>query len=82
MITLPRSQAHGIANGDINKWSKVLLGRHEFFKISLRRENEAMDTKLGTDAQAKDKLQEFMMDYAEELHRMMRDDTLMPWTLV
>lgn len=78
-LLMRRTQAHGLSNGDVDKWMKVVRGRYEFFKIHLRKENEAEKLKFGTASAAsasdKDKLRRFMEDYSEELHSMMIDDT-------
>ena len=38
---MKRNLAHGLSNGDVNMWMKVVRGRHVFSKISSRMELEA-----------------------------------------
>lgn len=40
-----RAQAHGMSNGNVDDWMKVVKARYDFFKMTLRKENEA--EKLG-----------------------------------
>ena len=40
-ILMKRQQAHGMSNGDVDTWMKVVRGRYDFFKLHLRKENEA-----------------------------------------
>ena len=68
-IRLKTNQAHGCSNGDLDKWSKVILGRYDFFKTFLQAEKDVLE--LGDD---KEKLQHFMAEYSDKLHQVMLND--------
>ena len=67
-VAMKMLQAHGMSNGGVDDWSKVLRGRHELFKLFCKKEGEAVTLKLDQD---KAKLHKFMEDYAEDLHTLM-----------
>ena len=46
-VCMTRSQAHGMSNGNVDGWSKVTRGRYEFFKLQLKKENEAAGLNFG-----------------------------------
>ena len=46
-VQLKTRKAHGIGNGILDQWPKVVLGRYDFFKAFLRAEEEVL--KCGDD---------------------------------
>ena len=68
-----------MSNGPIDDWPKVIRGRIDLFNLFLKKENEAQSLNIGADSK---KLQQFMSDYADDLHTMMLNDELESWWLV
>ena len=60
-----------MSNGNVDEWSKVFRGRYEFFKLYIKKQNEAADLKLDQDST---KLKEFMKEYTEDLFSLMQND--------
>ena len=79
MIPMQRQKAHGMSNGNVDEWSKVFRGRYEFFKLYIKKQNEAADLKLDQDST---KLKEFMEEYTEDLFSLMQNDQQETWSLV
>ena len=42
VLGLPMNKAHGMSNGSVNDWPKVIRGRYEFFKLFCKKEKEAV----------------------------------------
>jgi len=72
------ARAHGLSNGNINQWSKVIDGRHDFFQEFLRAEKDVIDI----DVSNLPTLKRFMEDFASRIYKVMERDTLQPWGLI
>lgn len=73
--TLPTNKPHGISNGIMNNWAKVINGRYEFFHAFLRAEKKIKGVPAC-------ELQDFMHDFADELYTVMQNDQHQPWYVI
>jgi len=71
-------QAHGLSNGRVDDWSKVIRGRYEFFKLFCKKEKQFHELKIDAKNDVSN-LRRFMEDYSEELHSLMIDDRIEPY---
>lgn len=71
-VQLRMRKAHGISNGDLDKWAKVVHGRYDFFKVFLKAEDEVLKFK-----DDKEKIQHYMAQFSDDIHQVMLNDVQM-----
>ena len=72
---LDAGTVHGCSNGNFNKWDKVTAGKKDF--LSKYKDANKAVKEVSSD---EEKLEAFMVEYADELHELMLNDSLQDYS--